>query len=191
VLSHQAPRRLLLFDTGLGDRIAEMPNGFKSQVGRVDRQANAHGAGLPNSDEPADITDLVLSHSHPITWGISDFLGVSALGAEGRIDWSSPTASRASTPPRRSSRPKRYDVFPRRERHADFDARHSPGSSKHAGAPAHDWRDPAERVTPYIHKANWDGTKVPSRNFNVPQSLPRFDRMAAAEREQTRIMDRP
>src|SRR5262252_4470105 len=32
-------------------------------------------------------------------------------------------------------------------------------------------------------KANWDGHKVPSRNFNVPQSLASLDRMAAVLKE--------
>jgi glyoxylase-like metal-dependent hydrolase (beta-lactamase superfamily II) len=32
-------------------------------------------------------------------------------------------------------------------------------------------------------KANWDGHKVPSRNFNVPQSLASLDRMADVLKE--------
>jgi N-acyl homoserine lactone hydrolase len=81
----------LLFDTGLGDQIAAMPNGFKSQVGlwTVERTFASELAEL--GLKPVDITYLVLSHSHPDHVGnLKLFSEATLVVQKAEYDWKLP-----------------------------------------------------------------------------------------------------
>jgi N-acyl homoserine lactone hydrolase len=76
----------VLFDTGLGDAIINMPQGQKSNAGvwTVKKTLASQLAEL--GLKPSDIGFVVLSHSHPDHVGNLDLFSQSTLGcAEGRV----------------------------------------------------------------------------------------------------------
>lgn len=174
----------LLFDTGLGDQIAAMPAGFKSQVGlwTVKRTLASELAEL--GLKPFDITYLVLSHSHPDHVGnLGLFKGATLVVQKAEYDWKLPDGKPRFDPAQKViTAAGDYDVFHDGSVVLISTPGHSPG---HQNMLVRLPKTGAILLTgDSVHtKANWDGHKVPSRNFNVPQSLASLDRMAAVLKE--------
>jgi len=174
----------LLFDTGLGDQIAATPNGFKSQVGlwTVKRTLTSELAEL--GLKPSDITYLVLSHSHPDHVGnLGLFSGSTLMVQKAEYDWKLPDGkSRFDLAQKVITAEGDHDVFHDGSVVLISTPGHSPG---HQNMLVRLPKTGAILLTgDSVHtKANWDGHKVPSRNFNVPQSLASLDRMAAVLKE--------
>jgi N-acyl homoserine lactone hydrolase len=174
----------LLFDTGLGDNIASMPNGFKSQVGMwtVKRTLTSELAEL--GLKPSDIGYLVLSHSHPDHVGnLGLFSGATLLVQKAEYDWPLPDGKPRFNPAQKAIKADGdYDVFGDGSVVLISTPGHSPG---HQCLLVRLPKTGALMLTgDSVHtKANWDGHRVPQRNFNVPQSLASLDRMAAVLKE--------
>ena len=174
----------LLFDTGLGDQIAAMPGGFKSQVGlwTVKRTLASELAEL--GLKPSDITYLVLSHSHPDHVGnLGLFSGSTLVVQKAEYDWKLPDGKPRFDPAQKVIAAEGdHDVFRDGSVVLIATPGHSPG---HQNLLVRLPKTGAILLTgDSVHtKANWDGHKVPSRNFNVPQSLAALDRMAAVLKE--------
>jgi N-acyl homoserine lactone hydrolase len=174
----------LLFDTGLGDNIAAMPGGFKSQVGMwtVKRTLTSELAEL--GVKPSDITYVVLSHSHPDHVGNLDlFAGSTLVVQKAEYDWNRPDGKPRFDPAMKAIKADGdYDVFHDGSVVLISTPGHSPG---HQNLLVRLPKAGAIMLTgDSVHtKANWDNHRVPTRNFNVPQSLTSLDRMTAVLKE--------
>jgi N-acyl homoserine lactone hydrolase len=161
-----------------------MPNGFKSQVGlwTVTRTLTSELAEL--GLKPADITYLVLSHSHPDHVGnLGLFSGSTLVVQKAEYDWKLPDGKPRFDPAQKVITAEGdHDVFHDGSVVLISTYGHSPG---HQNMLVRLPKTGAILLTgDSVHtKANWDGHKVPSRNFNVPQSLASLDRMAAVLKE--------
>jgi len=174
----------VLFDTGLGDNIASMPNGFKSQVGMwtVKRTLTSELAEL--GLKPSDIGYLVLSHSHPDHVGnLGLFSGATLVVQKAEYDWAPPDGKPRFDPAQKVIKAEGdYDLFGDGSVVLISTPGHSPG---HQCLLVRLPKTGAVMLTgDSVHtKANWDSHRVPPRNFNVPQSLASLDRMATVLKE--------
>jgi glyoxylase-like metal-dependent hydrolase (beta-lactamase superfamily II) len=73
-LMHHGSEGYLLFDTGIGDRVAALPDGFTVQsIGQTWHRSQTLAAALAAlSVKPADIHYLAVSHTHPDHIGNAD-----------------------------------------------------------------------------------------------------------------------
>ena len=174
----------LLFDTGLGDAIINMPEGQKSNAGvwTVKKTLTSQLAEL--GLKPSDIGFLVLSHSHPDHVGNLDLFSQSTLVVQkAEYDWKLPNGTPRFKPEMKAIKADGdYDLFGDGSVMLIATHGHSPG---HQCLLVRLPKTGAVLLTgDAVHtKANWDSHRVPERNFNVPQSLAALDRMAMVLKE--------
>jgi N-acyl homoserine lactone hydrolase len=174
----------LLFDTGVGDAVATMPGGQKNpaSVWTNTRTLASQLAGL--GLKPSDIKYLALSHSHPDHVGNLDMFPQATLVVQkAEYDW-----------PNASGGPRFRPDQPAIKAEGDKDL-FNDGSVVLISTPGHSPGHQCLLVTlpktgaillsgDAVHtKANWDGHRAPSGNFNMEQSLASIDRMAAVLKE--------
>ncbi len=178
-------RDWVLFDTGLPDAIAAMPNGQPSGAGvwtsKKTLQSQLAELGL----KPSDVGYVVLSHSHGDHVGnLGLFPQATLVVQKAEYDWPLPN----NGGPRFSPQLKAITADGDKDLFGD-------GSlvliATHGHSPGHQCllvRLPKTGAIllsgDSVHtKANWDGHRAPARNFNVPESLAALDRMAAVLKE--------
>jgi N-acyl homoserine lactone hydrolase len=174
----------LLFDTGIPDNIASMPNGFKSQVGMWTSKRTLVSQLAELGLKPSDINYLALSHSHPDHVGnVGEFSAATLVVQKAEYDWPLPDGKPRFNPAQRVIKAEGdRDVFGDGSVVLISTPGHSPG---HQCLLVRLPKTGAVLLTgDSVHtKANWDGHRAPARNFNVPQSLESLDRMAAVLKE--------
>ena len=171
-------RGWVLFDTGVGDHIVNMPNGQKSQAAGLDRQEDRWKANSPSSASSRPISTMWRCRIRTET--------TSAISSCFRSrPWScrrlSTSGNRRSD---RRSQPEMKAITPDGDHDLFGDGSvvliathgHSPG---HQNLLVRLPKTGAVMLTgDSVHtKANWDSGRVPQRNFNVPQSLEALERM--------------
>ena len=174
----------VLFDTGLGDPIIDMPGGQKSPAGvwTVKKTLTAQLAevGL----KPADVTHLVLSHSHPDHVGnLALFASSTLVVQKAEYDWKDPLGMSRFKPEQKAITPAGdHDLFGDGSVTLVSTPGHSPG---HQNLLVRLAKTGAVMLTgDSVHtRANWDSKRVPERNFSVPQSLASLEKMAAVLKE--------
>lgn len=174
----------VLFDTGLGDAIINMPQGQKSNAGlwTVKKTLTSQLAEL--GLKPSDIGFVVLSHSHPDHVGNLDLFSQATLVVQkAEYEWTLPNGAPRFKPDIKAIKADGdYDLFGDGSVMLIATHGHSPGHQcLLVGLP----KTGAVLLTgDAVHtRANWDSHRVPERNFNVPQSLAALDRMATVLKE--------
>ena len=134
--------------------------------------------------KPSDINYLVLSHSHPDHVGnLKLFSGATLVVQKAEYDWTLPDGKPRFDPAQKAIKAEGdRDIFGDGSVVLISTPGHSPG---HQCLLVRLPETGAVMLTgDAVHaKANWDSHRVPSRNFNVPQSLASLDRMAAVLKE--------
>jgi N-acyl homoserine lactone hydrolase len=174
----------VLFDTGLPDAIAAMPNGQKSQVGNWTVRKTLASQLAELGVKTSDINYLILSHSHPDHVGNLDTFSQATLVVQkAEYDWPLPDGKPRFNPAQKVIKAEGdRDLFGDGSVVLISTPGHSPGHQNllvrlpHTGA--------VMLSGDSVHsRANWDSHRVPERNFNVQQSLASLDRMAAVLKE--------
>lgn len=174
----------LLWDTGIPDAIAAMPNGQKGNAGNWTSRKTLMSQLAELGLKPSDIGYVVLSHSHGDHVGNLDAFSQSTLVVQkAEYDWPGPDGK-----PRFSPAQKVIKVEGDRDLFGD-------GSLTLIATPGHTPGHQCLLVRlpktgaillsgDAIHsRANWDNHRAPDRNLSVPQSLASLDRMAVVLRE--------
>ncbi|MPZ37422.1 MAG: MBL fold metallo-hydrolase [Rhizobiales bacterium] len=177
-------RGWVLFDTGVGDHIIDMPNGQKSRAGvwsvKKTLQSQLAELGL----KPSEINYVALSHSHGDHVGNLNLFPQSTLVVQkAEYEWKPPLGVSPFKPGMKAITPDGdHDLFNDRSVVMIATHGHSPG---HQNLLVRLPKTGAVMLTgDSVHtKANWDGGRVPKRNFNVPQSLAALERMRAVLKE--------
>jgi glyoxylase-like metal-dependent hydrolase (beta-lactamase superfamily II) len=173
-------RGWVLFDTGVGDAIVDMPNGQKSRAGvwTVKKTLVSQLAEL--GLKPADVNYVALSHSHGDHVGNLNLFSQSTLVVQKpEFEWKPPVGVSPFKPGMKAITPEGdHDLFGDGSVVLIATYGHSPG---HQNLLVRLPKTGAVMLTgDSVHtKANWDGGRVPPRNFNVPQSLAALERMRA------------
>jgi glyoxylase-like metal-dependent hydrolase (beta-lactamase superfamily II) len=174
----------LLWDTGLPDNIATMPEGQKSNAGvwtvkqTLASQLDAIGV------KPSDIKYLALSHSHGDHVGnVKLFSQATLVVQKAEYDWPDPLGVPrfpAGQPVVKAEGD--HDVFGDGSVTLISTPGHSPG---HQCLLVKLPKTGAILLSgDAVHtKANWDNKRAPAQNHNHAQSLAALDRMAAVLRE--------
>jgi N-acyl homoserine lactone hydrolase len=174
----------LLFDTGIPDAIASMPNGQPSAVGNWTSKKTLVSQLTELGLKPSDINYLVLSHSHPDHVGnVEAFASATLVVEKAEYDWPLPDGKPRFNPAQMVIKAEGdYDIFGDGSVVLISTPGHSPG---HACLLVRLPKTGAVMLTgDSVHsRANWDGHRAPARNFNVPQSLASLDRMAVVLKE--------
>ncbi len=174
----------VLFDTGLPDAIAAMPNGQKSQVGNWTVRKTLLSQLADLGLKPSDISYLILSHSHPDHVGNLDaFPQATLVVQKAEYDWKLPDGKPRFNPAQKVITAEGdHDLFGDGSIVLISTPGHSPGHQNllvrlpHTGA--------VMLSGDSVHsRANWDSHRVPERNFNVPQSLASLDHMTVVLKE--------
>jgi glyoxylase-like metal-dependent hydrolase (beta-lactamase superfamily II) len=173
-----------LWDTGLPDAIVPMPGGQKSNAGVWTSKRTLLSELAEIGLKPSDIRYLALSHTHPDHVGnLGLFPQATLVVQKAEYDW--PAANGA---------PRFNPGQPAIKAEGDRDL-FGDGSVVLISTPGHSpghqcllVRLPKTGAVllsgDAVHtKANWEGHRVPERNFNVPQSLASLDRMTAVLKE--------
>jgi glyoxylase-like metal-dependent hydrolase (beta-lactamase superfamily II) len=174
----------LLFDTGVGDNIAAMPNGQRNPASTWTRTKTLAGQLAEIGLKPSDIKYLALSHSHPDHIGNVDLFPQATLVVQkAEYDWPKAMAGKGFKPDQPAIKAEGdKDLF-------------GDGSVMLISTPGHSPGHQCLLVTlpktgaillsgDAVHtKANWDGHKAPANNFDIPQSLASIDRMVAVLKE--------
>ena len=177
-------RGWVLFDTGVGDHIFNMPNGQKSQAGVWTVKKTVESQLAEIGLKSADINYLALSHSHGDHVGNLKLFAQSTLVVQkAEWDWKPPVGVPLFQSGMKSITPDGdHDLF-------------GDGSvvliATHGHSPGHQnmlVRLPKTGAIMFtgdsVHtKSNWDSGRVPQRNFNVPQSLEALARMRTVLKE--------
>jgi N-acyl homoserine lactone hydrolase len=174
----------VLFDTGIPDAIASMPNGQPSAVGNWTSKKTLVSQLAELGLKPSDINYLILSHSHPDHVGNVEAFAASTLVVQkAEYDWSLPNGKPRVNPAQKAVKADGdLDLFGDGSIVLISTPGHSPG---HQCLLVRLPKTGAVMLTgDSVHsRANWDGHRAPARNFNVPQSLASLDRMAVVLKE--------
>jgi N-acyl homoserine lactone hydrolase len=177
-------RGWVLYDTGLGDHIIDMPNGQKSGAGvwTVKKTLTSQLAEL--GLKPSDINYVALSHSHGDHVGnLKLFPEATLVVQKPEFEWKPPVGVSPFKPGMKAVTPEGdHDLFGDGSVVMIATYGHSPG---HQNLLVRLPKTGALLLTgDSVHtKANWDSGRVPERNFNVPQSLAALERMRAVLKE--------
>src|SRR5262245_29767686 len=177
-------RGWLLWDTGLGDAVAAMPGGQKSNAG-VWTVKNTLASQLAEIGvKPADIRYLVLSHSHGDHVGnVNLFPQSTLLVQKAEYDWPDPAGVPRFKPDMTVIKAEGdHDVFGDDSITLISTPGHSPGHQcllvKLPKTGALMFSGDAVHT-----QANWDNKRTPIQNFNSVQSAAALDRMVAVLKE--------
>ncbi len=170
----------LMWDTGLPDAVAAMPDGQKSNAGVWYHKKTLASQLAEIGMKPSDIRYLALSHSHGDHVGNVDLFARSTLLVQkAEYDWPDPSGA----PRFKKDQPAKtvegdYDVFGDGSVMLISTPGHSPG---HQCLLVKLPKTGAVLLSgDSVHtKANWDNRRAPVQNFNHAQSLATLDRMAA------------
>ena len=182
-------RGWVLFDTGVGDHIINMPNGQKSQAGvwTVKKTLESQFAEL--GLKPSDIDFVALSHSHGDHVGNLNLFSQSTLVVQkAEFEWKPPVGVSPFKPGMKAITPEGdHDLFGDGSVVLIATHGHSPG---HQNLLVRLPKTGAVMLTgDSVHtKANWDSGRVPQRNFNVPQSLAALQRMRDVLKEANAVL---
>ncbi len=173
----------LLWDTGIPDAIAAMPNGQKSGAGNWTSRKTLASQFAELGLKPADVNYLALSHSHGDHVGNLDaFTAATLIVQKAEYDW--PLEGKPRFDPARKviKAEGDHDIFGDGSLVLIATPGHTPG---HQCLLVRLPKTGAVLLSgDAVHsRANWDGHRAPERNFNVPQSLASLDRMAAVLKE--------
>jgi glyoxylase-like metal-dependent hydrolase (beta-lactamase superfamily II) len=174
----------LLWDTGLPDAIASMPEGRKSNAGvwHVKKTLAAQLAEI--GVKPSDVRYLALSHSHGDHVGnVSLFPQATLVVQKAEYDWPDPLGvPRFNKDMKVIKAEGDHDVFGDGSVRLISTPGHSPG---HQCLLVKLSKTGALLLSgDAVHtKANWDNKRAPIQNFNHAQSLATLDRMAAVLKE--------
>jgi len=177
-------RGYVLFDTGVGDHIVKLPNGQKSRAGYWTVKKTLESQLAELGLKPSDVQYVALSHSHGDHVGNLKLFTQSTLVVQkAEWEWKPPVGLalpqfglKAVTPDGD------HDLFGDGSVMLIATHGHSPGHQNMLT------RLPKTGAIMFtgdsVHtKTNWDGGRVPPRNFNVPQSLEALKRMRAVLKE--------
>jgi len=174
----------LLWDTGLGDAVADKPEGQKSNAGVWYNKKKLSAQLAEIGVKPSDIRYLALSHSHGDHVGNVDmFLQSTLLVQKAEYDWPGPNNTPRFNPAMKVMKADGdHDVFGDGSVTLISTPGHSPG---HQCLLVKLPRTGALLLSgDAVHtKANWDLKRAPEQNFNHAQSIATLDRMAAVLRE--------
>ena len=174
----------LLFDTGLPDAIAAMPNGQRSGAGNWTVRKTLVSQLAELGLKPSDINYLVLSHSHPDHVGNLDaFPQATLVVQKAEYDWPLPDGKQRFNPAQKVIKAEGdRDIFSDGSVTVISTPGHSPG---HQCLLVRLPKTGAVMLSgDSVHsRTNWDSHRVPERNFNVPQSLASLERMAVVLKE--------
>jgi N-acyl homoserine lactone hydrolase len=177
-------RGWVLFDTGIGDHIIDMPNGQKSQAGVWTLKKTLTSQLAELGLKPSDVNYVALSHSHGDHVGNLKLFTQSTLVVQKpEFDWKPPVGVSPFNPDMKAITPDGdHDLFGDGSVVLIATHGHSPG---HQNLLVRLPKTGAIMMTgDSVHtKANWDGGRVPQRNFNVPQSLAALERMKQVLKE--------
>ena len=182
-------RGWVLFDTGVGDHIVNMPNGQKSGAGfwTVKKTLESQLAEL--GLKPSDVNYVALSHSHGDHVGNLKLFPQSTLVVQkAEWEWKPPVGVPLHQSGMKAITPDGdHDLFGDGSVTLIATHGHSPG---HQNMLVRLPKTGAIMFTgDSVHtKANWDGGRVPQRNFNVPQSLEALERMRAVLKEAKAVL---
>ncbi|MEA2937145.1 MAG: N-acyl homoserine lactone hydrolase [Alphaproteobacteria bacterium] len=174
----------LLWDTGLGDAVAGMPEGRKSNAGVWHNRKTLASQLAEIGVKPSDIRYLALSHSHDDHVGNVDLFPQSTLLVQkAEYDWPNPFGVPRFKPDMKVVKAEGdHDVFGDGSVMLISTPGHSPGHQcllvKLPKTGALMFSGDAVHT-----KANWDLKRAPVQNSNHAQSLATLDRMAAVLRE--------
>jgi glyoxylase-like metal-dependent hydrolase (beta-lactamase superfamily II) len=174
----------VLFDTGVGDHIAKMPEGQKSRAGfwTVKKTLESQLAEL--GLKPTDIDFVVLSHSHGDHVGNLGLFSQSTLVVQKpEWEWQPPVGVNPFKPGMKSITPEGdHDLFGDGSVMLIATYGHSPG---HQNMLVRLPKTGAIMFTgDSVHtKANWEGSRAPKGNFDGAQSLKALDRMRVVLKE--------
>jgi len=169
----------LLWDTGLGDAVAAMPNGQPSNAGVWHNKKTLASQLAEIGVKPSDVRYLALSHSHGDHVGNVDlFPQATLLVQKAEYEWPGPNNTPRFPPAMKAIKADGdHDVF-------------GDGSvmliATHGHSPGHQCllvKLPKTGAILFsgdaVHtKANWDNKRAPTQNFDHAQSLRALDRMA-------------
>jgi N-acyl homoserine lactone hydrolase len=172
----------LLWDTGLADAIAAMPNGLAPADPRMThwRKPKTLASELEKLNvKPADIKYVAVSHTHPDHVGnVSMFPQSTLLVQKAEYDWPGPN----NTPRFKPEHPVNkltgdHDVFGDGSVTIIATPGHTPG---HQSLLVKLPKTGALLLSgDAVHfKSNWDNRGVPDNNFNKEQTVASMDRMA-------------
>lgn len=174
----------LLFDTGLPDAIAAMPNGLKSVVGNWTVRKTLVSQLAELGLKASDINYLVLSHSHPDHVGnLEAFNQATLVVQKAEYDWPLPDGKPRFNPAQKVIKAEGdHDIFGDGSVVLISTPGHSPG---HQCLLVRLPQTGAIMLTgDAVHsRANWDNHRAPQRNSDVAQSLASLDRMAVVLKE--------
>jgi N-acyl homoserine lactone hydrolase len=167
-----------LFDTGLGDHVAALPEGQRSNAGYWTLKKTLVSQLAEIGLTPDDINFVILSHSH------GDHVGNLGLFAEATLvvqkaewEWTPPDRTSPLHAGMNAITPDGdYDLFGDGSVILIATYGHSPG---HQNLLVRLPRSGAIMLSgDSVHtKANWDSNRAPQRNFDVPQSIEALARM--------------
>ena len=164
----------LLWDTGVGDGIAAMPNGQRNPASTWTRTKTLGGQLAELGLKPSDIRYLALSHSHPDHIGNVDlFPQATLLVQKAEYDWPGAMGGKGFKPAQPAIKAEGdHDVFGDGSVMLISTPGHSPG---HQCLLVKLPKTGAILLSgDAVHtKANWDDARAPPNNFNKAQSLPR------------------
>jgi N-acyl homoserine lactone hydrolase len=174
----------VLFDTGLGDHIINLPSGQKSPAGNWTIKKTLEGQLTELGLKPSDITYVALSHSHNDHVGnIKLFPQATLVAQKKEWDWKPPVGMALPQFGMKALTPDGdHDLFGDGSVVLIATHGHSPG---HQNMLVRLPKTGAIMLTgDSVHtRANWDSGRVPERNFNVPQSLEALERMRVVLKE--------
>jgi glyoxylase-like metal-dependent hydrolase (beta-lactamase superfamily II) len=174
----------VLFDTGVGDHIAKMPEGQKSRAGfwTVKKTLESQLAEL--GLKPTDIDFVVLSHSHGDHVGNLGLFSQSTLVVQKpEWEWQPPVGVNPFKPGMKAITPEGdHDLFGDGSVMLIATYGHSPG---HQNTLVRLPKTGAIMFTgDSVHtKANWEGSRAPKGNFDGAQSLKALERMRVVLKE--------
>jgi len=179
----------LLWDTGVGDVVADKPEGQKSPAGVWFNKKKLATQLAELGLKPSDIRYLALSHSHNDHIGNVDlFPQATLLLQKAEFDWPSPLG----VPRFKKEQPVKtvegdHDVFGDGSVMLISTPGHSPG---HQCLLVKLPKTGAMLLSgDAVHtKANWDNRRAPIQNFNHPQSLTALDRMATVLKQHNAVL---
>jgi glyoxylase-like metal-dependent hydrolase (beta-lactamase superfamily II) len=177
-------RGWVLYDTGLGDHIVNMPNGQKSRAGVWTLKKTLTSQLAELGLKPGDINYVILSHSHGDHVGNLNLFSQSTLVVQKpEFEWKPPIGVSPFKPGMKAITPEGdHDLFGDGSIVLIATYGHSPG---HQNLLVRLPKTGAILLTgDSVHtKPNWVNNRVPSRNFNVPQSLAALERMRTVLKE--------
>jgi glyoxylase-like metal-dependent hydrolase (beta-lactamase superfamily II) len=177
-------RGFVLFDTGVGDHIFNMPKGQKSRAGNWTVKKTLQSQLAELGLKPSDINYVALSHSHGDHVGNLRLFSQSTFVVQKpEFEWKPPVGVNPLKPGMQAITPEGdHDLFGDGSVMLIATYGHSPG---HQNLLVRLPKTGAVMLTgDSVHtRTNWDSNRVPERNFNVPQSLEALKRMRAVLKE--------